>query len=430
MKYALNKFTLTNNEPVIVQGSQTLFTYQNTGSNTALIQGSNDAVSWFDIVALPANDTHIETHSYQFLRMTGNTEVIVNRGITQNGNSSDNSGGFSFGGHYDATPTIVTQDAEFNAFDNAAIVDSQFVPNTPYGVAYAQSVNTTNNDTDVYFEFIYPNVVAGVDIFLIGLSSVPATAQTNLNNVFNPNNAFIAFGNYMNYETVEIKDGNFNFPPLTASTPSTGDVIRVELQSKFTTAAGRLTITNITTSQEILNYGLVNNPLVKSLVIVGNVPIELTLNTASPMEQSFLAMPTLPQDLSKTYYISGANEQSYINNKLLKVGDFVNFYDNSGFVDVVISRLMTDTDIEEIIANAINSAGSNSNLAVIDAINTLINTAGSNTQQFLEMFITALLTVESGDFYTQIAGTINSKINEQLLTGGTINEAIQAAVNP
>ena len=276
-------------------------------------------------------------------------------GFPENDNQGTGSG-FSFGGHYDATPTIVTQDAEFNAFDNAAIVDSQFVPNTPYGVAYAQSVNTANNDTDVYFEFIYPNVVAGVDIFLIGLSSVPATAQTNLNNVFNPNNAFIAFGNYMNYEAVEIKDGNFNFPPLTASTPSTGDVIRVELQSKFTTAAGRLTITNTTTNQELLNYGLVNNPLVQSLVIVGNVPIELTLNTANPMEQSFLAMPTLPEDAAgKTYRISNANEFSLFNGVLFTPNDFVTFFEDEG-LKCTVSRLWTHQAIEDKVMEAIEAS--------------------------------------------------------------------------
>lgn len=97
MKYAFTNFTLHNNEPVIVHGNQALYTCQNTGNTSGLIQGSNDAVTWFDIVSIPPNTTLIQEHSYKYLRLLGNTTVQVNRG---NGNNkNDSSGGGTGGGN-------------------------------------------------------------------------------------------------------------------------------------------------------------------------------------------------------------------------------------------------------------------------------------------------------------------------------------------
>jgi hypothetical protein len=84
MKYAFTNFTLNPNETVLVQGSQTFYTYQNTGNVEALIQGSNNGFQWVDIVTLVANGSSSEKHAYKFLRLVGNTTVAVNRGHQSN----------------------------------------------------------------------------------------------------------------------------------------------------------------------------------------------------------------------------------------------------------------------------------------------------------------------------------------------------------
>lgn len=86
MKYAFNKFTLNNNEPVIIQGNQTLFTYQNTGTGTATILGSNNAVNWTTVTTVTSGASYTGSHAYAFLMMTGSTEVSVSR---RSGGGSD-----------------------------------------------------------------------------------------------------------------------------------------------------------------------------------------------------------------------------------------------------------------------------------------------------------------------------------------------------
>lgn len=91
MNYALDQFTMTSGKVFIVQGANSLYTYQNLGNNSARIQGSNDAIQWNDIGELLASKSLIKEHSYKYLRCTGQTTVSVNRG--EGNNTNDSSGG-------------------------------------------------------------------------------------------------------------------------------------------------------------------------------------------------------------------------------------------------------------------------------------------------------------------------------------------------
>ena len=90
MKYAGKTFTLYASEPVAVQGSDSLYTYQNTGTGTATIVGSNNAVTWTAITTVTSGDSFTGSHAYAFLMMTGSTEVSVSRGAA-GGNSFSSS---------------------------------------------------------------------------------------------------------------------------------------------------------------------------------------------------------------------------------------------------------------------------------------------------------------------------------------------------
>ena len=91
MKYAGKTFTLYASQPVAVQGSDSLYTYQNTGTGTATIVGSNNAVTWTAITTVTSGDSFTGSHAYAFLMMTGSTEVSVSRGAAgDNSFSSSN----------------------------------------------------------------------------------------------------------------------------------------------------------------------------------------------------------------------------------------------------------------------------------------------------------------------------------------------------
>ena len=87
MKYAGKTFTLYASEPVAVQGSDSLYTYQNTGTGTATLQGSNNGKDWVTITTVTSGASSISSHSYAFLRMTGSTEVSVSRGEAGSGST-------------------------------------------------------------------------------------------------------------------------------------------------------------------------------------------------------------------------------------------------------------------------------------------------------------------------------------------------------
>lgn len=93
MNYALDQFTMTDGEVLIVQGANSLYTYQNTGNSSALIQGSNDTTHWTDIAQIAVGNSLIKEHSYKYLRLVGQTRVDVNRGEGDNTTGGGSSGG-------------------------------------------------------------------------------------------------------------------------------------------------------------------------------------------------------------------------------------------------------------------------------------------------------------------------------------------------
>ena len=80
MKYAGKTFTLYASQPVAIQRSDSLYTYQNTGTGTATIVGSNNAVNWTSVATVVSWASYTGSHAYAFLMMTGSTEVSVSRG--------------------------------------------------------------------------------------------------------------------------------------------------------------------------------------------------------------------------------------------------------------------------------------------------------------------------------------------------------------
>ena len=128
MKYAGKTFTLYASQPVAIQGSDSLYTYQNTGTGTATIVGSNNAVTWTAITTVTSGDSFTGSHAYAFLMMTGSTEVSVSRGAAGD-NSFSSSNPLPVGGKSVQKSASFTRPADTTAYAaNDSIADSTTAP--------------------------------------------------------------------------------------------------------------------------------------------------------------------------------------------------------------------------------------------------------------------------------------------------------------
>ena len=128
MKYAGKTFTLYASQPVAIQGSDSLYTYQNTGTGTATIVGSNNAVNWTSVATVVSGASYTGSHAYAFLMMTGSTEVSVSRGAAGD-NSFSSSNPLPVGGKSVQKSASFTRPADTTAYAaNDAIADSTSAP--------------------------------------------------------------------------------------------------------------------------------------------------------------------------------------------------------------------------------------------------------------------------------------------------------------
>lgn len=80
MSYVADKFILSYNIPVVCVGNLSLFTFQNTGANTAVIQVSNDGVDYTDLLSLDSGAEKTVYNAYTYLKLASETTVFVSRG--------------------------------------------------------------------------------------------------------------------------------------------------------------------------------------------------------------------------------------------------------------------------------------------------------------------------------------------------------------
>lgn len=94
MSYVADKFILTYDSPVVCIGTLSVFTFQNTGANTAVIQVSNDGVDYTDLLSLDSGAEKTVYNAYTYLKLASETTVFVSRGnVVGNGSvtlDSDN----------------------------------------------------------------------------------------------------------------------------------------------------------------------------------------------------------------------------------------------------------------------------------------------------------------------------------------------------
>lgn len=75
MKHAFKSFLLENENPVQICGDESLYALQNTSNSTVTLQGSNNAITWVNVIDIPAGTTKHVQSAFAFLKANGKLHV-------------------------------------------------------------------------------------------------------------------------------------------------------------------------------------------------------------------------------------------------------------------------------------------------------------------------------------------------------------------
>jgi len=168
---------------------------------------------------------------------------------------------------------------------------------------------------------------------------------------------------------------------------------------------------------------------------------------ATPIDTQAIFNFDYPEDLTKTYRVSAANANSVINGKLLKAADFVDFITNEDdeVVDVVVSRLVSDSNIRDTISTELDNPnsslsdsvrylGGEAGLVEVEyALNGAVNNNPSDLTASLDNFLSYLLGYNQSSFYealrTYVQDAVHNYIQDDLQNNGIIYSAIEQYVS-
>lgn len=265
--------------------------------------------------------------------------------------SQTGSGGFAFGGEWDATSQQIIQAVSFDVLDNCTITDGVFTPSSPVGEALATYINKPIN-TLQRMTFVWP-YTDSTSMLLIGLCT--PSSNTDIEDIFSgTDTGFVGIG-YFNAALKMSKYGN-NAPDIvpTDNPVAMGDVVQLEYFADTNIVSfSNLTANTYLGSFDLGNYAEFSNSL--SLFIYSKVAVSFDIDTnLTPFTQAFSSV-TLPQSPDgKTYIVINADENSNYDGKPLKDGDFVTFYNNAQ--SIIVNRLYTDQQINTLANTAITNA--------------------------------------------------------------------------
>jgi hypothetical protein len=257
---------------------------------------------------------------------------------------SGGNGGFVYGGELDATPVSTANIAVFDALTNCTIVNNVF---TPEGYATACATHIAQDvDAKAQLRFTWPATDENTQL-IVGLWT--PTSITNIDELSATASAELVAISCFNGTLMQTYK-ELNNSPSSTSLPNevaAGDIILISLEY----GTNILSFVNETQNVGLISADLGNFPSFaesRSLFIFGNTPVSFDIsNTDYPAMQVAYEVQAPENSDGKTYLVTGANENSIINGKLLKAGDFVTFFANG--TDCVVSRLLSDDAIRVMI---------------------------------------------------------------------------------
>lgn len=367
--------------------------------------------------------------------------------------------GFVYGGELDATPVSTANIAVFDALTNCTIVNNVF---TPVGYATACATHIAQAvDVKAQLRFTWPATDENTQM-IVGLWT--PTSITNVDELSATGTAELVaiscVGGILMQTYKEL-----NNSPSSTSLPNevaTGDSILITLEYGTNT----LSFVNETQNSGLISCDLGAYPSFaesKSLFIYGNTPVSFDIaNTDDPAVQVVYEVQVPENSDGKTYLVTGATENSVINGKRLKDGDFITVF--AGGTDCVVNRLLSDEDLHNAIAtqtiSSILTELENNNIGdlaaaigaiatyavsaaltppetpvayIADTISELVaNTTESSINNALNPASDGLIAVAIQDFVTatDVTDSISTALDSALQTGGVIDVAIQTAINP
>ena len=348
---------------------------------------------------------------------------------------SGGNGGFVYGGELDATPVSTANIAVFDALTNCTIVNNVF---TPEGYATACATHIVQEvDAKAQLRFTWPATDENSQL-IVGFWT--PTSITNMDELSATASAeLVAISCFSGILMQTYKQ--LNYSPASTSLPNevaTGDSILITLEY----GTNILSFVNETQNLGLISCDLGNFPSFaesRSLFIFGNTPVSFDIaNNDYPALQLAHEVQAPENSDGKTYLVTGANENSIINGKLLKAGDFVTFFANG--TDCVVSRLVSDRNIRDAISTALNeptssvytqtqSLGWTAGLdSVVSALNGAVNDNPSDLKTSLDNFLAYLLGNNASLFYealrTHVQDAVDAYIEANVQVDGTIYNAI------
>lgn len=348
-------------------------------------------------------------------------------------------GGFSFGGEWDATGTEVLSTAQFNVLTDCTVSGNTLVPSASQFGATSQNLSKTDVGTQMTFKVTWPDTSAG--FFMLGLHT------SSLENALAASNdetaSFVGIGAAGGTVLALLRDGTTVSQDPAGISINAGDVVILG----YRPAVSLLYISNETQNTfNILQLSLYPDFQTSQV----NLALYAQLNTAIafefPSEYSMQQVDyslELPTDFTKTYLVSAANINSAVNGKLLKQGDFVFFFEHDSITDVLVSRLLTDNDINSLVegaAQAFISQELQENGSIYNAIAQYVDdsTTGAAGHAAIQTAIESSIQnyadgigVGGGNQpYATVMDAAEATISNEIESGGIIDTAIQAAINP
>ena len=349
---------------------------------------------------------------------------------------SGGNGGFVYGGELDATPVSTANIAVFDALTNCTIVNNVF---TPEGYATACATHITQEvDAKAQLRFTWPATDENTQL-IVGLWT--PTSITNMDELSETASAeLVAISCVSGILMQTYKE--LNNSPSSTSLPNevaTGDSILITLEY----GTNILSFVNETQNLGLISCDLGNFPSFaesRSLFIFGNTPVSFDIaNTDYPALQLAHEVQAPENSDGKTYLVTGANENSIINGKLLKAGDFVTFFANG--TDCVVSRLVSDGNIRDTISATLNdptssvytqtqSLGGTAGLdSVVSALYAATSDNLSDLTTSLDNFLAYLLANNASLFYEALRIYVQNAVYDYIEYNGDIYNAIAQYVS-
>lgn len=282
-------------------------------------------------------------------------QALVNRTRFLKENTNTGGSGFSYGGEWNAESIITTQDVSaFDNLNNCTYIETTLTAISANISAFVNNISSIDSGTTRNFRFTWPDTSSSA--FFVGFTKTTLTDMQQI--TADENSSIVALGSFMGNTVLLTKQVGQSLvqEPYIAMSIDIGD----EVSLSYRAATQTLYFYNETQNHTLIaQFSLQSYFASRPSLLVGCMnlsSLECTFDDMGdyPLQQDNISFE-FPDDLTKTYLVANSTQDSVINNKRINTNDFVNFITDGGdVVDIMISRLVTDSYIQTIVTGMLN----------------------------------------------------------------------------